>query len=382
MRVLEIARQFYPKVGGIESCVLNLSRGLIERGHTVEVLTLNRDLQTGGRLDSPPEIDGVAVHRIPYFGQRRYPVAPSWFRFAGDFEVIHIHAIDFFVDSAALARRLGILRKPVVVTTHGGIFHTAAWPRLKDLYWNNVLRRSVEEVSTVVAVSERDAQFFGSIVPGDKLVTIPNGIDPIFRRAGLEVRHAASRAAPRREIVSFGRVNSSKSIDRIIDLFAAVAPEFPNLDLVVAGPEEKQTSEILRRKSAGLGLANRIRFVGALPAEDLASLVAAADLFISAAPHEGFGITTVEALSAGVPVMVTRTGVHDQVVKSGSNGWFWSGKADSEAVAILRDGLLLPYERLVEMRNSARESAVPFDWSLTTDKYERVLESACRENPG
>jgi alpha-1,3-mannosyltransferase len=379
MRVLEVARQFYPKVGGIESCALNLSRQLINRGHTVEVVTLDRDLQTGRRLDSSAAVDGVTIHRVPYFGPRRYPVAPTWFRFAQHFDVVHVHAIDFFLDSAALARWLGILRKPVVVTTHGGVFHSGAWPKLKNLYWNNVLRRSISVAAAVVAVSERDRELFASIVPPHKLVTIPNGIDPAFRHAS-RAGGAQVSVSGRRTLVNFGRVNTTKSIDKIVDLFAAVAKEFPDVDLVIAGPDEAGASEILRRRSAALGLAHRVRLPGALPLADLAAIVAAADLFISASPHEGFGITTVEALSAGVPVLVTRTGVHTQVVESGTNGCFWSGLADADAVATLRASLLLPDARRDQMRIAARESTVPFDWSLATDKYERVFESACGEN--
>jgi alpha-1,3-mannosyltransferase len=399
MRVLEVARQFYPKVGGIESCVLNLSRGLCARGHTVEVVTLDRDLRDRRPIEAPASIDTVPIHRIPYFGSRRYPIAPTWFRFADDFDVVHIHAIDFFVDSAALARRLGLLRKPIVVTTHGGIFHTPEWRRLKNFYWNRILRHSLAAASTVVAVSDRDVELITPIVPPERIVTIPNGIDPIFRQAGVARRRDSSGVGQRRpettypfpdtgfvaasrRLITFGRVSSAKSIDRIVDLFAAVAGEFSDLVLVVAGPDENGATANLRRRSEELGVASRVQFTGAVPREDLAALVASGNLFISAASHEGFGITTVEALSAGVPVLVTHTGVHDQIVNSGVNGWFWSGIPDSDAVAKVREALLLPDARVDEMRIAARDSAAPFDWGLATDKYERVLESAYRQGPG
>src|SRR5687767_6089838 len=124
MRVLEVARQFYPKIGGIESAVLSLSRCLVARGHTVEVLTLDRDLRSRRRIDSPSSIDSIPIHRVSWFGSRRYPIAPSWLRRVDSFDVLHIHAIDFFIDSASFARRVGFHRTPIVVTTHGGIFHT------------------------------------------------------------------------------------------------------------------------------------------------------------------------------------------------------------------------------------------------------------------
>ena len=374
MRILQVARQFYPKVGGIESCVLNLSRGLVARGHLVEVVTLDRDIRNRRRLESPSEIDSIRIHRIPYFGPRRYPVAPSWLRLIDDFDVIHIHAIDFFVDSAALTQWLGVHRKPIVVTTHGGIFHTRAWRTVKDLYWRFVLKRTLGVATVVVAVSDGDAALFGSIVSPEKLVTIPNGIDQAFA--------SARPSRVRGRVVYIGRVSQAKAVDKIIQLVAAVAPEFDELELVVAGPDEDGTSKALQREADRLGLKDRLQILGELPLNELATLVASAHLFVSAAQHEGFGITTVEALSAGVPVFVTRTGIHEQVVRHDVNGWLWSGLPDAESAATLREALLLPDARLDEMQRAARQSAAPFDWKSTTDKYEHVLEGAYRKSLG
>jgi alpha-1,3-mannosyltransferase len=372
MRILQVARQFYPKVGGIESCVLNLTHGLITRGHSVEVVTLNRDLRNGRLLESPSEIESIRIHRIPYFGPRRYPVAPSWLRFIDDFDVVHVHAIDFFIDSAALGRLLRVHRKPIVLTTHGGIFHTSAWLPLKKLYWRHVLSRSLGAADAVVAVSDHDASLFGPIVPSHKLLTIPNGIDSVFAEA------RATRVRGR--LVCVGRVSEGKAIDKTIQLLSKVSDEFPDLELVIAGPDENGAAERLRRAAASLGLESKVRIVGELPLPELAPLVASAHIFVSAAPHEGFGITTVEALSAGVPVLVTRTGIHEQIVQPGVNGWFWSGLPDEGAAATLRKALLLPDARLDEMRLGARESAVPFDWKQITEKYEHVFESVHRKS--
>ena len=374
MRILQVARQFYPKVGGIESCVLNLSRGLIGRGHAVEVVTLNRDLRTRRLLNGPSEVDSIRIYRIPYIGSSRYPIAPAWLSFIEDFDVIHIHAIDFFVDSAAASRFVGFHQKPIVVTTHGGIFHTKAWARLKDFYWRNVLRRSLQAADSVVAVSDRDATLFGQIAPPNKLVTIPNGIDPAF----------ISAIAPRvrGRVVTVGRITAAKAIDKIVDLVAAVAADIESVELFVAGPDENGAGESLRHHAERLGIATKLKILGELPADQLASLVASAHIFVSAAGHEGFGITTVEALSAGVPVMVTRTGVHDEIVLPGVNGWFWSGLPDADAVATLREALSLPDARLNQMRDVARSSAAPFDWGVATERYDRVFQSLYRKNSG
>ena len=374
MRILQVARQFHPKIGGIESCVLNLSRGLVERGHHVEVVTLDRDLKTRRPLPPSGPVESIPVHRIPYLGSRRYPIAPSWLSFANHFDVVHIHAIDFFVDSAAVARVSGFLRKPFVVTTHGGIFHTDAWMPVKSLYWRHFLSRTLRVADAVVAVSDSDAALFAGIVSADKLMDIPNGIDPAFAEALVP--------RVRGRVVCIGRVSEAKSIDQVIHLVREVVADFPYIELVVAGPDEDGTSHRLLQTAADLGLQRQVKIAGELPFPDLATLLASAHLFVSAARHEGFGITTVEALSAGVPVLVTRTGVHQQIVQRGLNGWFWSGSPDPEAVATLREGLLLPDARLDDMQIAARRSAAPYYWSRITEKYERVLESAYRKSVG
>jgi alpha-1,3-mannosyltransferase len=374
MRILQVARQFYPKVGGIESCVLNLSRGLIARGHHIEVVTLNRDLRTRELLNGPATIDSIPIYRIPYIGSSRYPIAPAWLGFIDQFDVIHIHGIDFFIDSAAASRFVGFHQKPIVVTTHGGIFHTKAWQRTKEFYWRHVLLRSLRFADAVVAVSDSDASLFKPIVRPDALLTIPNGVDPSFAQEG--------NARVRGRLVIVGRITPSKSIDKVIELITRIAPQFDEVELFIAGPDENGTADSLRHHSERHGVASRVRVMGALSTADLARLVASAHLYISAASHEGFGITTVEALSAGVPVMVTRTGIHDQIVQPGVNGWFWSGVPDDDATARLREALLLPDARLDEMSRAARESAARFDWDIATEKYERVFESLYRKNSG
>jgi alpha-1,3-mannosyltransferase len=358
----------------MENCVLHISRGLLARGHAVEVVTLDRDLQDGTPFPRSETVDSIPVHRIPYFGSRRYPIAPSWMRHIRDFDVIHIHGIDFFVDSAAAGRRLGLHSSPVVVSTHGGIFHTSAWRSLKQSYWKSVLKYSLGAVETVVAVSDIDASLFQSIVPPHKLVTIPNGIDVAFRRA------RADRVRGR--LVCVGRVSRSKRIDNVIRLVAAVADDFPDVELLVIGPDLDGTGGALMDLASQFGLAARVRILGQLPMAAMASLVASAHLYISAAPHEGFAITTVEAMSAGIPVLVTRTGIHERVVRDALSGWFWSGSPDQEASQKFRHALTLSDARLDEMQNAARTLSAPFDWDLSTDDYERVLESACRKSAG
>src|ERR1700744_2604667 len=98
MKILQLTRQFLPAVGGMESVVEGLSIALKRNGHTVQVATL-RLLFSSGALAPRESIEaGLNVHRMRHWGPQRYPVAPAALSAIRGYDVVHIHAIDFFVD--------------------------------------------------------------------------------------------------------------------------------------------------------------------------------------------------------------------------------------------------------------------------------------------
>src|SRR5688500_12190038 len=117
MRILQVARQFQPSVGGVESCVLNVSRELLTRGHEVEVVTLDRNLRSGEEYPREAIVDGIPTRRIPYFGATRYPIAPSVLKRIAGYDVVHVHCIDFCNVFLALGAMLRLHDRPVVVTS-------------------------------------------------------------------------------------------------------------------------------------------------------------------------------------------------------------------------------------------------------------------------
>jgi alpha-1,3-mannosyltransferase len=122
MKILQLTRQFLPAQGGTESVVQGLSEALQQNGHTVRVATLRLVFSTGAVAPVESVEAGLTVHRMRHWGPRRYPVAPAALQLIRGYDLVHIHAIDFFVDYLSLLRLLH--RTPLVVSTHGGFFHT------------------------------------------------------------------------------------------------------------------------------------------------------------------------------------------------------------------------------------------------------------------
>ena len=145
MNIVHVVRQFHPALGGIESVVRELASAQVAAGHRVLKATQDQVLPARG------VVDGAEVIRLPFFGSTRYPLAPSVIKFVKDADVVHVHAIDFFFDYLAWTKLLH--RRKLVISTHGGFFHTPYAARLKRLYFLTITRFSLAMYDLVAAVS-------------------------------------------------------------------------------------------------------------------------------------------------------------------------------------------------------------------------------------
>lgn len=292
--IVHVVRQFLPNRGGLEDVVANLARETIRRGFRVRVVTLD-SLFTARDKKLPPRetIDGIDVVRIPWSGSTRYPVAPQVFRHLGDADLVHVHAIDFFFDALAIGRILH--RKPMVVTTHGGFFHTQKYAALKKIWFQTLTRISAMNYRRVIGCSSSDIAQFSQIAPNT--VLIENGVD-IGKFAD-----SASRT-PLRRIVTIGRFSVNKRLDHLLDVMQMLASRNPDWHLDIVGSESDLKAGDLQTEIAARNLGRSVSLHVGIDNEAIRSLIAGASLFASASEYEGFGLVALEAMSAGLyPVL-------------------------------------------------------------------------------
>jgi len=124
MRITHVVRQFHPAIGGMENVVENLASAQRAKGHQVRIVTLDRVFNAAKphRLPAHEWFNGFEIVRVPYFGSKRYPIALSALRHVRDADIVHVHGVDFFLDY--LAWTAPFHRRKLVVSTHGGFFHT------------------------------------------------------------------------------------------------------------------------------------------------------------------------------------------------------------------------------------------------------------------
>ncbi|MCW1413166.1 glycosyltransferase family 4 protein [Rhizobium sp. 1AS11] len=292
--IVHVVRQFLPNRGGLEDVVANLARQTVRRGYRVRVVTLD-SLFTApeDKLPLREDIDGIEVVRIPWFGTSRYPLAPEVFRHLADADLVHVHAIDFFFDALAWGRLLH--GKPMIVTTHGGFFHTQKYATIKKIWFRTLTRASAMAYRRVVCCSASDLKQFSEIAPDSLL--IENGAD-----IGKFADTASRRA--RRRIVTIGRFSVNKRLDHLLDAMAMLKARDPEWHLDIVGAESDLNRADVEGAIESRHLSGRVTLHVSPENDTIRRIIAEASIFASASEYEGFGLVALEAMSAGLlPVL-------------------------------------------------------------------------------
>lgn len=299
MRILLATRVFWPNLGGIERHVQWLAEHLTLRGHTVDIVTLDRAFEDGRSLPpydllTHPHGGTSHVWRVPFAGSNRYPIAPRVAAFVRRYDLVHVHAIDFLADWLTLTRPWH--GRPVVLSTHGGFFHTGFAPRLKKVWFQTMTRRLLASVDGLIYTSDQDQVLFARITDRGTLVRTGVGLDP-WR--GLRREPVPGR------FVTVGRVDSHKGISNLLRALAVYKVGNPPFCAEVIGPEVVPgLVGQLKQEAARLGISECVRFHGKVDEATLLELVRTAELGLWPAEYESFGISVVETMAAGlVPVL-------------------------------------------------------------------------------
>ncbi len=324
----------------------------------------------------------------------------------GLFDIIHAH--DWLVAFTARAVKHAC-RLPLVATIHAteagrhnGIHDP--WQR----YISEVEWWLTYEAWRVICCSDyMEAELAGQFqLPPDKIRVIPNGIDPrdVAAGAGLAAgvgavatarvgdRSAAGAGArttipvglardrfaqPGEDIILFvGRLVREKGVDTLLDAFPAIIDRRPATALVIAGTGPNEDS--LRRRVREMGLGGRVHFTGYLDDQSRNHLLRWASAAVVPSYYEPFGLTALEAMAAGVPVVVSDTGGLGETVTHGETGLKVPpanpGELASAVLTLLGDPSLA--RRLAQRALVAALDR--YSWSEVAAKTEAVYDEVVR----
>lgn len=179
----------------------------------------------------------------------------------------------------------------------------------------------IRRMDRVIATSPQAASYLD--VPA---TVIMHGVDcTAFRPTDDKdaLRRALGLPIDARLVGCFGRIRAQKGVDLMVDAALALMPSRPDLHMVFTGRVTDDQKEFLAGQQvrlAAAGLLDRVRFLGELGWDDVARHYQALDLFCAPARWEGFGLTPLEAMASGVPVVATRVGAFEALIRDGVTG--------------------------------------------------------------
>jgi alpha-1,3-mannosyltransferase len=366
--LVHVVRQYTPMVGGLEDFVRQLVAHQKNRFASLKVVTLDRlFVQPDKKLPQEEIIDGIQVHRIPYRGSSRYPLAPAVFSHVKGADLVHVHAVDFFFDALALTRPFH--RRNLVATTHGGFFHTEAFQGLKKLWLNGVTRLSASQYSGIACCSDNDFSLFQSIAPS-KVHLIENGVN-------LSKFQGVASITPEKRLVTVGRFSANKRLDRLLDTLQCLCRQDGSWRLdVIGGPSDLSVQD-LEGLIIERGLQEQVSIHVKVQDDKVRDVMSRCSLFVSASEYEGFGIAMIEGLSAGlIPVVEPNQAFQGLAQKHPLVRLTTFADPQNAAKCILEAWAGL--KESPDQRTAAIASAGQHGWESTIRQYDVLYEAALK----
>lgn len=315
-RVAMLIQKYYPHAGGAEKIVQRLAPRLQQNGFEVSILT--RHEKGLSRFDT---VDGIPVYRLPAPGPK--PIAAASYVWSAarllsklQPDLIHAHEILSPASAAMLYKRSHHL--PIVATLHRGGLLGDIYKLKRRPFGRQRLRSLTREIDSFVVISQEiDGELAALGVSPQKRVFIPNGVDtahfsPISRSKRDELRDQLSLPRDALIAVYVGRFVVEKRVDHLLTLWPEIRLAFPRALLLLIGTGE-ESSRLQAMSSPG------VQFTGQV--DDAANYLRAADIFVLPSSTEGLSVSMLEALSSGVPALVTSVGGAPDVIQHHMNGY-------------------------------------------------------------
>lgn len=382
LKILQMVHTLDPGVGGVAAAVLELSRGLAKRGHKVEIVVLD-DPSAAWVANIDLTVHALGTGLTSYRYSR---VLLPWLRqHGGDYDRVIVNGIWQYLTFAAWRRYAGS-SIPYYVFPHGmldpwfkktfPLKHLKKW-----LYWPWAEYRVLRDAEAVIFTSEEERllarKSFWLYRAREKVSPLGVEAPPILSNAKSEFLSRYPQLQNTRNFLFLGRLHPKKGCDILLDAFARIRSNDP-ISLIMAGPDQIGWEPDLRRQVARLNLTDRVVFTGMLQGAMKQGALASADAFILPSHQENFGISVVEALAAGLPVLISERVNIWREIDADRAGYIESDNVEGTIRLLQRWIDTAPTERET-MRQNARNC---FEQRFEIDRAVDSILQVLNEVPG
>lgn len=399
MRICILIEAYFPLVGGTPVHARLLARDLKARGHEVLFITRKHDAD----LPSVEPIDGCQVHRVGPVGhgamkkwQMLFSSIPALWRRRHDYDLIYVPGFRVIGVSAVvfakLFRKHCVLRGVSCGEMTGAFFDSGAerssalMRGLLRLFLTlrNALLRGADRWVAISHDLEDELRACG--VPAAKVACIPNAVDvahfsPVSTDDALGLRATLAPSVPPDSLLAIytGRLVRYKGIMPLLQAWTLLMAEGAGLNpahlLLVGGGglDIHNCEDEARAFVAENGLATLVHFVGDV--SNVADYLQASDLFVFPTENEAFGISLIEAMACGLPVVSTDVGGISDYLSDDVNGLVFA-PGDSEALAASVRRMVSDVALRQRLGDAALETVrTRFASDLVADRYAELFVS-------
>lgn len=388
MRIGIFTDAYIPQIGGVSTSCLMLKNELIKLGHKVFVFTTSDP-------GSPADEHGVIrVPSLPFVSSKRVAVNynPMLGRRVKKLELDVIHTQTEFglgIFGRNICRQTGI---PHVHTYHT-IYEDWLHGQLKkgpiDVIARNGARRLsatfCNSAQLIIAPTKKTEELLRAYGVTKPIEIVPSGIELDKFKLAKEDKEKISALRKdlgfeegNKVLLYLGRISDEKGLKELFDYLAPWLPKNPHVYFMLVGEGPLRAN--LMRFSEQHKLNNQIIFTGAVSLERVPGFYAIADVFTSASRSETQGLTYIEALAGGVPILVRRDEALTDVVLEGENGYYFDN--ESNFIEGLEKLMNLDADTYEKMARAAADSSRRYSVESFAKKiegiYERVIEQGGR----
>ena len=368
----------YPTYGGSGAVATELGIALAARGHEVHFISYEHPFRLPHFL---PRVyfHEVSIGNYPLFEYPPYDLALAVRMhdvvLSHGLDLLHVHYAIPHATSAWIAKerlREQGRKLPVVTTLHGTDITIVG----QDHSYHAITKFSIERSDRITAVSQwlKDETIKAFGCGNCRVDVIPNFVDPvIFDRARYGPGLHQELGGGKPVLMHISNFRPVKRVRDVVRVFAKVRERVPCVLVMVGdGPDRGAAEEEART----LGVSADVRFLGKIDA--VAPLLAAADVYVFPSESESFGLSALEALASGVPVVAARVGGLPDVVRDGVTGALLQlGDVDGMADAVVH---FLEPVRWASASKAAQEDAhARFATADVVARYERLYVEALEQ---
>lgn len=236
-----------------------------------------------------------------------------------------------------------------------------------------LLKTTWRHAQPLIAKCAQEVEMIHAAAPDVPVTTIPNGVDLTVFRPGAPIPDSGPL-----KVICVARLIERKGQHHLIQAVSTLTAQGTEitLDLVGTGDALRQYQQLAQE----LGIADRVNFVGYVPREKIAEHYAAAHVFALPSYNEGMALAALEAMAAGLPLVVTRTGGTEELVRDGENGFTFEW-GDVGGMTAHLSGLAGNRALARQMGIASRMRAQCFSWEIISDSFLSLFKLAQIENP-